>query len=415
MFQPGIRKHMPPTLQPDKRSGGRIDKSTTRLSAALLLLLPLLACSGETPPTANPTARQTTEQNASAQPPDSERPLTAAEIAAVQSMLAKRGYDPGPVDGKMGPRTSRAIAGFQKDSGLPVTGLATSSLIQQLQEQPESAPEVVAVEPAIPAGLYPVGTRFVFSGIEIHSVTGIKGARIYWETNLGDHFVTGPHFGLPEQEWQSGTWKGLSKSTLPSETTWPPGQGMDVYFDVTTEEWNAADGKDAQRYVSDASWSCRNEGPKVVKVPAGAFDTQKILCERSPAPAGAWQKRIWYYVPAVGHFIRRHDFDSAGLEIAEMDLIAVLPGGGSRTLQKGLDGATHDALDRLTPGEATLWRNPVGSERYLIKVDGGFKGPGGSPCRTYSVTKQDVLPRREYPALACKGTGKRRWVTPGME
>lgn len=398
-----------------RRLGFRTSPRGYLASITMLALIPLMAgCASErTEPHKQPKPAATTATPA--QKVEEERPLTQAEIAALQSMLAGSGYDPGPVDGKMGPKTARAIAHYQQDSGLKPTGLATTSLLSHLKSQPDTAPEVVAVEAAIPEGLYPVESRFIYSGTEIHTVTAIKGARIYWETNLGDHFVTGPHFGLPEQEWQSGTWRGVSRSTLSPETTWPPPQGLDVYFDVTTEEWNEADGKDAKRYVSDATWSCRNDGPEVVKVPAGAFETQEIICERSPAPAGAWQKRIWYYVPTVGHFVRRHDFDGAGLEIAELDLISILPGFGSRSLQKGLEGAIHDALDRLAPGEATLWRNPVGSERYLIKIGGGFDGPGGNPCRTYSIAKQNVLPKHEYPALACKGTGKRRWVTPGLD
>jgi len=386
------------------------------LAAALAAFLVLSGCAAERqqpPPPAPAPAPAAVAPPPKPAAPD--RPLKSDEIASVQSILASRGFDPGPADGKMGPKTSRAIARYQNASGLPVTGLATTSLLRHMQGQPDTAPEIVAVEPAIPAGLYPVGTRFVYSGVEIHTVTGVEGARISWETSLGDHYITGPHFGLPEMEWQSGTWKGIAKSTLPGETTWPPPRGMDTHFDVSVEEWNEAEGKNAQRYVSDSSWSCSNQGPKTIKVPAGSFETQTILCERSPAPAGAWQKRIWYYLPAADHFVRRHDFDGAGLEIAEMDLIAILPGGGSRSLQKGLEGAIHDALDRVAPGQTTTWRNPVGAEVYLIKVGGRFDGPGGKPCRSYSIADQKALPRREYPALACQGSGKRRWVTPGLD
>lgn len=43
-------------------------------------------------------------------------------VAAVQRALAELGYDPGPADGVMGPRTRQAIAAFQRDRGLPATG-----------------------------------------------------------------------------------------------------------------------------------------------------------------------------------------------------------------------------------------------------------------------------------------------------
>ena len=389
-------------------------RRVARLAAAgvaVLLVFPVLAgCASRTVQPAPAAAAE-----APSSPAVPENPLNRQQMTEVQSMLAKRGYEPGPIDGRMGPRTARAIARYQRDSGLEVNGVATMALIRHMQGQPETAPQVVAVEAAIPSGLYPVGTRFVYSGVEVHSVDRVEGGRVSWETSIGDHYVTGPHFGLPDLEWQSGSWRGVAESTLPPETSWPPNQGVDLYFDVTSEEWNEAEGRKAQRHVSDASWSCSNKGAKAVKVPAGSFKAQAILCERSPAPAGAWQRRVWYYVPAVGHFVRRVDFDGAGLEIGQMDLVAILPGGGGATLRKGREGAIHDALDRAPVGRETIWRNPAGTERYVIRVDSRFNGPGGKPCRTYSIVQQDSLPRREYPAVACRGDGKQRWVIPGLD
>ena len=43
-------------------------------------------------------------------------------IANVQRKLAKMGYDPGPVDGRLGPSTRRAIMQFQRANNMPATG-----------------------------------------------------------------------------------------------------------------------------------------------------------------------------------------------------------------------------------------------------------------------------------------------------
>jgi len=182
----------------------------------IVFLLLLAGCGAGKPPT--PPQVAPPEAQAVPRPALPEKPLTQEQIALVQSILTARGYKPGPADGKMGPRTSRAISGYQRDNGLPIDGTATSTLIRHMQGQPEVAPQVVAVEAAIPSGLYPIDTRFVYSGVEIHSVIGVEGGRVSWETNIGDHYVTGPHFGLPQMEWQSGTWKGITESTLPPET-----------------------------------------------------------------------------------------------------------------------------------------------------------------------------------------------------
>lgn len=51
---------------------------------------------------------------------------------AVQRSLARRGYYHGPIDGDIGPASRRAIARYQDDRGLRVTGSIDSSLLRSL-------------------------------------------------------------------------------------------------------------------------------------------------------------------------------------------------------------------------------------------------------------------------------------------
>lgn len=55
-------------------------------------------------------------------------------VAESQRKLNALGYDAGSVDGQMGPRTRRAIAAFQGDAGLPVTGEPSPALIEALDQ-----------------------------------------------------------------------------------------------------------------------------------------------------------------------------------------------------------------------------------------------------------------------------------------
>ena len=52
--------------------------------------------------------------------------------AAVQAVLADRGYYTGPVDGDIGTLSTQAIARFQSENSLPVTGTITDELLQSL-------------------------------------------------------------------------------------------------------------------------------------------------------------------------------------------------------------------------------------------------------------------------------------------
>lgn len=55
------------------------------------------------------------------------------QIASAQRLLRELGYQPGPADGMMGPRTRDAIRDFQTNAGLAVTGTANDTLIQTLE------------------------------------------------------------------------------------------------------------------------------------------------------------------------------------------------------------------------------------------------------------------------------------------
>src|SRR5215831_6650467 len=48
--------------------------------------------------------------------------VTKEKVKDVQAALMKEGFDPGPVDGIMGPRTMAALRNFQAHNGLKVTG-----------------------------------------------------------------------------------------------------------------------------------------------------------------------------------------------------------------------------------------------------------------------------------------------------
>ena len=66
-------------------------------------------------------------------PPPPSQPLTREQITHLQTELKSRGFDPGPVDGQLGPGTSRAIRAFQKSRKLPADGFADAELMGMLK------------------------------------------------------------------------------------------------------------------------------------------------------------------------------------------------------------------------------------------------------------------------------------------
>lgn len=58
--------------------------------------------------------------------------ISGGTVYTVQSALAERGFYEGAIDGLIGPMTRGAIASFQSEAGLLVTGEINSSLLRAL-------------------------------------------------------------------------------------------------------------------------------------------------------------------------------------------------------------------------------------------------------------------------------------------
>jgi len=59
-----------------------------------------------------------------------------ATVREVQAELQRRGYDVGPVDGRLGPRTKTAIREYEQRNGLPADGSPSASLRGHMQSHP---------------------------------------------------------------------------------------------------------------------------------------------------------------------------------------------------------------------------------------------------------------------------------------
>src|SRR5579863_6392944 len=60
------------------------------------------------------------------------------DIKKAQETLRDKGYDPGPIDGVLGPQTRGAISQYQKSENLPVTGHLDAQTAGKLGVGPES-------------------------------------------------------------------------------------------------------------------------------------------------------------------------------------------------------------------------------------------------------------------------------------
>jgi len=59
-----------------------------------------------------------------------------ASVKEIQADLQRRGFDVGPADGRLGPKTKAAIREYEQQAGLPVDGLPSRSLREHMQSHP---------------------------------------------------------------------------------------------------------------------------------------------------------------------------------------------------------------------------------------------------------------------------------------
>lgn len=64
-----------------------------------------------------------------------------AAMREMQQLLAEQGYDPGPIDGFMGPRTASALKAYQEANGLAATGIPDSETTNLLRHPLTASPQ----------------------------------------------------------------------------------------------------------------------------------------------------------------------------------------------------------------------------------------------------------------------------------
>ena len=70
--------------------------------------------------------------------PRGDRILTKPEREELQTLLTQRGFDPGPVDGKVGPKTRAAIRAYQASIRILPDGYAEAGLLERIRPVPQA-------------------------------------------------------------------------------------------------------------------------------------------------------------------------------------------------------------------------------------------------------------------------------------
>jgi len=131
----------------------------------------------------------------------------AESVREAQVSLRQAGYDPGPVDGVMGPRTQTALASYQRAQGLAATGhLDSETLVRLDVDQRVFGPDAQHVRS--------VQEALKDAGHDPGPVDGVKGPRTRAALQ---RYATAPAPGAPDPQRAAidGFSRGYARSQSP--------------------------------------------------------------------------------------------------------------------------------------------------------------------------------------------------------
>jgi hypothetical protein len=369
---------------------------------------------------------------------DGEVALDAALIAQVQKQLADLGYEPGPIDGAMGPKTRAAIRRYQVVVGLPVDSRISEAFLARLDGRSDvdgrtdvDGPSQVEAEVELggkaeaaagtnsaavlePAPAYEVGSRYVYADGDVRTVLDVDGEQVYWESSKSGHSVAYGNFLLPRLSWVSSEASGRRTVDTAPGDFWPKVTGAEMTFSATTlvEHRNRPD----SRSELNETWRCRLEGELQLSVRAGVFQTRQFVCDGVSEPGGARLQRIWHYAPEIRHYVLFEEIDGSRRLRRRNELLAIVPSTGEwpPAARAGLGWALDHALETAAPGKETSWTSSAVDTQVTIKPGPRVVAGKKEACRNFVQIWSELEGERVYPGLSCREEAG-QWLIPGLE
>lgn len=254
--------------------------------------------------------------------------------------------------------------------------------------------------------VYSMGDAYTYSSGRTETVAALGDERITWRNDLDSEFERYPNFVLPTAV--ARTKKGVVTRMVDvrPDILWPliPGTRRQINSTVSVH----LDGQDRER-VYWRNWVCTVVGPERVTVQFGTFDAAKISCDRYNR--GRWrQTRTWYYVPEIGHYVKRVD-QIEGQDASDIQLLSIQQelDGLNRMTRRALYDLEQETLERLPSGKAASWRSSAGDIAVTMIVIKTMQTEAGQFCRAFQQQIQNNGVGRLLPGVACR-TWNGRWV-----
>jgi surface antigen len=253
---------------------------------------------------------------------------------------------------------------------------------------------------------YRRGDAYTYSSGRTETIQEVLQGLVTWRNDLDSNFQRYPNFIFPSAKTKTDRGEVTRNFDMPPDTLWPliPGTRRQYKSEVRVK----LEGQNGERLFY-REWICTVVGKAMVEVQFGEFESVEIACERYSR--GKWrERRVWYYVPEIGHYVRRVD-QFLGRDSRNTELVSVQQGfdGLSRNAKRALYDLEQKTLERMPSGKVANWRSSEGDIAVTMVVTKTLKTEAGQFCRTFRQTISGEDGNRLVPGLACRSWNG-RWV-----
>lgn len=168
-------------------------------------------------------------------------------------------------------------------------------------------------------GRYMVGDSFTFDNpVLTWTVVSVEGEKVFWRSDKGDEQVTGHDPLMPALQWNNPG-RGGGRRTISDikGALFPLTEPGNMTFTSRVENWTMKDGQATPPQKWEYNWSCKVAGQESVEVPAGKFDTYKVICGRYKPT-----ELEFFYAPSIGHYVVMRIDDPASESTITRNLVS---------------------------------------------------------------------------------------------
>ena len=252
--------------------------------------------------------------------------------------------------------------------------------------------------------VYYSGDAYTYSSGRTETIERLDGETVVWRNDLKSRYERYRNFILPTARTRTDRGEVSRTLDVAPDLLWPLIPGTRRQFTSTVRV--RVEGDNSER-LFNRDWICTVEGAEKVTVRIGEFDSVKISCDRYSR--GKWrQNRVWYYVPEIGHYVRRVDtYQRRDPRVFELVSIQQAHNGLSTKARRSLYEMEQQTLERMPSGKPASWK--TAGLRITMTVTSTMRTEAGQFCRTFSERIIAGGAERLVPGLACR-TWNGRWV-----